>query len=84
MNNYILIVIGLIILYLLFKPDLSQYNPLQEEIQDDKYVDKTQSVKDFPYPQISRTFKRLSQGKSILPLEEDKCTVPSASNKPFK
>ena len=38
MNNYILIAIGLIVLYFLFKPDL-QYNPLQEEIQDENYVD---------------------------------------------
>ena len=68
MNNYLLIAIGLIILYLIFKPELSQYNPLQEEIQDEKYVDKTQSVKYFPYPQISRTFKRLSHGKPIFRL----------------
>src|SRR5210317_606602 len=78
MNNYILIAIGLIVLYFLFKPDLSKYNPLQEEIQDENYVDKTQSVKDFPYPQISRTFKRLSQGKPILPIEEDK-SLPDGS-----
>jgi len=71
MNNYILLAIGLIILYLIFKPDLSKYNPLQEEIQDENYVDVTKSVKDFPYPQISRTFKRLSNGKTILPLESD-------------
>ena len=71
MNNYIILAIGLIILYLIFKPDLSKYNPLQEEIQDENYVDITKSVKDFPYPQISRTFKRLSNGKPILPLESD-------------
>lgn len=71
MNNYILLAIGLIILYLIFKPDLSKYNPLQEEIQDENYVDITKSVKDFPYPQISRTFKRLSNGNPILPLESD-------------
>lgn len=78
MNNYIIIAIGLIVLYFLFKPDLSQYNPLQEEIQDENYVDKTKSIKDFPYPQISRNFKRLSQGKPILPLEEDK-TLPDGT-----
>lgn len=78
MNNYLLIVFGLIILYFIFKPELSQYNPLQEEIQDEKYVDKTQSVKDFPYPQISRTFKRLSHGKPILPISEDK-SLPDGS-----
>ena len=71
MNNYILLAIGLIILYLIFNPDLSKYNPLQEEIQDENYVDITKSVKDFPYPQISRTFKRLSNGNPILPLESD-------------
>lgn len=79
MNNYLLIAIGLIILYLIFKPELSQYNPLQEEIQDEKYVDITKSVKDFPYPQISRTFKRLSNGKSILPISEDK-SLPDGTN----
>lgn len=71
MNNYILLAIGLIILYLIFKHDLSKYNPLQEEIQDENYVDVTKSVKYFPYPQISRTFKRLSNGNPILPLESD-------------
>jgi hypothetical protein len=70
MNNYLLIAIGLIILYFIFKPDLSLYNPLQEEIQDENYVDKTKSIKDFPYPQLSRTFKRLSHGKTILPMED--------------
>ena len=80
MNNYILLAIGLIILYLIFKPDLSKYNPLQEEIQDDNYVDITKSVKDFPYPQISRTFKRLSNGKPILPLESDE-SLPQGDKK---
>ena len=72
MNNYIIIAILLIVLYFLLKPDLSSYNPLQEEIQSETYVDKTKSVKDFPYPQISRTFKRLSHGKPIVPISEDK------------
>ena len=80
MNNYLIILILLIILYLLFKPDFSSYNPSQEEIQNEEYIDKTKSIKDFPYPQISRTFKKLSHGKSILPLDEDK-SLPKGDKK---
>jgi len=79
MNNYLIIAILLIILYLIFKPDIS-YNPSQEEIQNEEYIDKTNSIKDFPYPQISRTFKKLSHGKSILPLDEDK-SLPKGDKK---
>ena len=46
------------------------YNTKLKELET--YVDKTKSVKDFPYPQISRTFKRLSHGKPIVPISEDK------------
>tara|TARA_B100000963_G_C22486154_1_gene607014 strand:- start:152 stop:946 length:795 start_codon:yes stop_codon:yes gene_type:complete len=72
MKNYLYIGILLICLFLIFKPDISKYNPSQEEIQNENYIDKTQSVKDYPYPQISRTFKRLSHGKPIVPFEDDK------------
>lgn len=79
MNNYLIGAIGLIILYLIFKPDIF-YNPFQEEIQSDEYVDKTKSINDFPYPQLSRTFKRLSHGKPILPINEDK-SLPKGDKK---
>ncbi len=76
MKNYLYIGILLVVIYLVFKPDLSLYNPLQEEIQNENYIDKTQSVKDYPYPQISRTFKRLSQGKPIVPLDNENEILP--------
>jgi hypothetical protein len=70
MNNYIIIAILLIVLYFLYKPDIS-YKPSQEEIQSENYVDVTKSVQDFPYPQLSRTFKKLSRGESILPSTDE-------------
>ena len=76
MKNYLYIGFLLVVIYLLFKPNLSLYNPLQEEIQSEDYVDKTQSLKDYPYPQISRTFKRLSHGKPIIPLDNESETLP--------
>lgn len=79
MNYYLIFAIGLLILYLIFKPNLS-YNPFQEEIQSEEYVDKTKAIKDFPYPQISRTFKRLSHGKPILPIDQDKSLPKGEKN----
>ena len=70
MNNYIIIAILLIVLYFLYKPDIS-YEPSQGEIQSEDYVDITKSVQDFPYPQLSRTFKKLSRGESILPSKDE-------------
>ena len=66
MNNYITAAIILIVLYFLYKPDIL-YKPTQEEIQSENYVDITKSIQDFPYPQLSRSFKKLSRGESILP-----------------
>ena len=77
MKNYITLMLLVIALYLYLKPN-SFYEPSQEEIQSDSYVDKTKNIQDFPYPQISRTFKRLSQGKTIIPIEKDE-SLPSAT-----
>tara|TARA_B100001248_G_scaffold254640_1_gene233253 strand:+ start:214 stop:1005 length:792 start_codon:yes stop_codon:yes gene_type:complete len=77
MNNYLYIGLIVLLLYYFFKPDNS-YVPSQEEIQNG-YVDKTKTMNDYPYPQISRTFKRLSHGKPIIPLEEDK-SLPQGDN----
>jgi len=69
----------ILLLYLLFRPD-GNYNPPQEEIQSDTYVDKTKTIQDFPYPQLSRTFKRLSHGKTPLPLNNEDKLLPSGEN----
>ena len=76
MENILIIVVVLIGLYLITNPNtvnqyIDDYKPMQEEIQDSTYVDKTQSIRDFPYPQISRGIKRLSKGKSPFPLNND-------------
>ena len=77
MENILLIVFFIACIYLLMRPDPKKYIPTQEEIQEPTYVDKTQSVKDFPYPQISRGIKRLSRGKSPFPLNNDKQFQPN-------
>ena len=80
MKNLIIYSILLVLLlYLVSRPD-NDYNPSQEEIQSDSYVDKTKSIKDFPYPQISRTVKRLSHGKPIMPLTNEDELLPSGKN----
>lgn len=50
---------------------INNYEPTQEDIQEPTYVDKTQLIKEFPYPQISRGVKKLSEGKSPFPLNND-------------
>ena len=65
-----------ILFYLIFKPS-EDYNPSQEEIQNGEYVDKTKNIQDYPYPQISRTFKRLSHGKPPVPLNNDGKILPT-------
>jgi len=79
MNNYIYLILFVIAIYLYFKPG-DNYEPSQEEIQSGSYIDKTKNIKDFPFPQISRTFKKLSHGKSILPLDNDK-SLPQGNDK---
>jgi hypothetical protein len=56
---------------------VNNYEPTQEDIQESTYVDKTKSVADFPYPQISRGIKKLSEGKSPLPLNNDRKFQPN-------
>jgi len=56
---------------------VNNYEPTQEDIQESTYVDKTKSVADFPYPQISRGIKKLSEGKSPLPLNNDSKFQPN-------
>ena len=67
-----------IILILVFKPG-KDYNPPQEEIQSESYVDKTKNIQDYPYPQLSRTFKRLSHGKSPVPLNNEDKILPTGT-----
>jgi len=62
----------------IFKP-AEDYIPSQEEIQSDTYVDQTKSVKDFPYPQLSRTFKKLTEGKILEPIIDR--SLPSGDTK---
>lgn len=56
---------------------VNNYEPTQEDIQESTYVDKTKTVADFPYPQISRGIKKLSEGKSPLPLDNDSKFQPN-------
>lgn len=56
---------------------VNNYEPTQEDIQESTYVDKTKTVADFPYPQISRGIKKLSEGKSPLPLNNDSKFQPN-------
>ena len=77
MKNLFFYLIVAILLFLLFRPGGS-YEPSQEEIQSDEYVDKTKSIQDFPYPQLSRTFKRLSHGKPLIPLSNTEDVLPSS------
>ena len=79
MEHILLIVFFIACIYLLMKPNVNEYKPTQEEIQESTYVDKTQSVKDFPYPQISRGIKRLSKGTSPFPMNNDDKFQPNNS-----
>ena len=76
MNNLFLIAILVIVVLFYLKPG-DNYQPTQDEIQNLSYVDKTQYVKDYPYPQISRTFKQLSKGKLPSPLNNENEILPS-------
>jgi len=77
MNNLILYLIFVIaFLYLL----ANSYQPRQGDIQDNNYINESQSIKDYPYPQISRTFKRLSKGEIISPLNNLSEILPQGDN----
>lgn len=56
---------------------VNNYGPTQEDIQESTYVDKTKTITSFPYPQISRGIKKLSEGKSPLPLNNDSKFQPN-------
>ena len=77
-NKLIFALLGVFFIFLLFRPDKT-YKPSQEEIQSD-YVDITKSINDYPYPQISRTFKRLSHGKPIIPLNNEDEILPKGED----
>ena len=76
MNNLFLIAILVIIILAYLKPN-DNYQPTQDEVQNLTYVDKTQYINDYPYPQISRTFKQLSKGKLPSPLNNENEILPS-------
>jgi len=75
MNKLLLGVIFIILFFFYLKPG-DDYQPSQEEIQDLTYVDKTQYIKEFPYPQISNSIKQLSKGKLPYPIN-NKDALPS-------
>jgi len=76
MNNLFLVFIAILVFALLLKPD-EKYNPTQQEIQDLSYTDKTQYIQDYPYPQISRTFKQLGKGQLPSPFNNESEILPS-------
>ena len=76
MNNLFLVFNAIFIFVVLFKPD-ENYNPTQQDIQDLTYVDKTQYIQDYPYPQISRTFKQFGKGQLQSPLNNESDILPS-------
>jgi len=80
MNNLILIAGTIFVIALLMKPN-KDYNPSQTEIQNLTYVDKTQFVKDFPFPQISGTFHKLSNGVLSGPLNNESEILPNGKDK---
>ena len=65
MNRLLLGFLVLVFIYLFFN---KEFEPTQEEIQKLTYVDKTKSIQDFPFPQISHQFKKLSKGELPQPL----------------
>jgi len=76
MNNIVLIIIIIVIfLYFIKSNKISQ--PTQQDIQDPSYINKQQSIKDYPYPQISKTFKKLGNGELPQPLNNLKDILPS-------
>tara|TARA_Y100000590_G_C15683598_1_gene1000749 strand:+ start:388 stop:1191 length:804 start_codon:yes stop_codon:yes gene_type:complete len=82
MNNLILIGIIIIIFLYLVKPNNSQidYVPSQQEIQDPSYINKKQLIDDYPYPQISNTYKKLGNGQLLKPLNNLSDILPKGNN----
>ena len=79
MNQLILIIIIIIIFLYLVKPIKINYQPAQEDIQDTKYINKTQLNEDYPYPQISRPFKQLGNGKLPTPMNNLSDILPNGT-----
>ena len=75
MDKFLIGLLVIVFLYYYLKPG-SDYEPTQKEIQDLTYVDKTKYEKDFPYPQISRSFQQLSNGKLPGPMNNEKEILP--------
>tara|TARA_Y100001958_G_C21182679_1_gene512267 strand:- start:371 stop:1171 length:801 start_codon:yes stop_codon:yes gene_type:complete len=82
MNNiFLFIIIVVIIICLLKAPEIiSKYNPSQSEIQNLDYIDKNKFLKDYPYPQISNSFKKLSRGELPKPLNNINKILPNGTN----
>jgi len=69
MNNLVLFILFVLFLYILL---LNKYkSPTQQEIQTLSYLGKEKEIEDFPYPQISRPFKQLSNGTLPKPLNNE-------------
>lgn len=49
----------------------------QAEIQEPSYIDAEHHANDYPYPQISRSFKQLSRGELPSPIQNLKDILPS-------
>ena len=79
MNQLILIIIIIIIFLYLVKPIKINYQPMQEDIQDTKYINKNQLHEDYPYPQISRPFKQLGNGKLPTPMNNLSDILPNGT-----
>ena len=52
---------------------------MQEDIQDTKYINKNQLHEDYPYPQISRPFKQLGNGKLPTPMNNLSDILPNGT-----
>jgi hypothetical protein len=66
--NILFLAIALIIILFLYRDN---YEPSQQDIQGLTYVDRTQDIKDYPFPQISRNFKHLGSGVLPMPMNKD-------------
>jgi hypothetical protein len=85
MDKIIIVVLLLIGLYLYINWSNPETIPTQKEIQKLEYVKEKEEIvqvdelEDFPYPQISRGFKKLSK-KTMKPLDNLKDLLPSGKD----
>ena len=70
------LIIAILILIFLYISSLKREEPTQNEIQELVYVDKKQYQEEFPYPQISHSFQKLSKGDFSQPLNNLKELLP--------